>query len=92
MQVQAFYMLSFNSTHDAIQAEKALKQHLPVQVIPTLRQVSQSCGISLRVEAADYASLTPLLHQQVVPAGSYALYQVTPDASGRGLHAQLLQL
>ena len=92
MQTQPFFMLSFHSTHDAIQAEKALKQHLAVQVIPTLRQVSQSCGISLRIEAADYPNLASLLQQQGVASGSSALYHVTPDESGRGLQAQPIQM
>ena len=92
MQRQSFYMLSFNSTHDAIHAEKALQPHLPVQVIPTLRQVSQSCGISLRVEAADFPQLRPLLAQGVVEKGSYALYQVGPDKEGAGLVASPVEI
>ena len=47
-------MLTFSTTHAAITAEKVLGDCLPVAVMPTLRQVSASCGISLRIEEGDW--------------------------------------
>ena len=51
-------MLTFQNTHDAMGAEKLLAGHLPVCTMPTLRQVSASCGISLPLCA--YDSCVPL--------------------------------
>lgn len=50
-------MLTFSTTHDAIRAEEILGEVMPVAVMPTLRQVSASCGISLRIEEADWPRL-----------------------------------
>ena len=50
MRAQNYYMLSFHATHDAIAAEQRLRPHLRVTTMPTLRKVSASCGISLRIE------------------------------------------
>lgn len=83
-----YYILAFNSTHDAICAEKALENRLPVQVIPTLRVVSESCGISLRIEEEHFPILEPLLQAQVIEEGRYALYHISPDPAGAGLAAR----
>ncbi|HBT96013.1 MAG TPA: hypothetical protein DEB24_08090 [Coriobacteriia bacterium] len=40
-------LMSFESTHAAIEAEKRLR-HLHPQVIPTPTKISAGCGISLR--------------------------------------------
>lgn len=44
----AYSVILFDSTHDAIRAEKTLKAVLPVTLMPVPRQFSASCGISLR--------------------------------------------
>lgn len=43
-------IFSFRSTHYAILAEKCLKEAMPICMIPTPREVSQSCGMSIKVE------------------------------------------
>ena len=60
MRKSCYYMLTFPTTHDAMAAEKALSPQLPLAVMPTLRQVSASCGISLRIEEADWPRLETL--------------------------------
>ena len=57
MRRTTYYMLTFSTTHAAITAEKELGARLPVAVMPTLRQVSASCGISLRIEEEDWPRL-----------------------------------
>ena len=44
-----YLMISFENTHSAIQTERLLEQHFKVATMPTLRTVTQSCGISLRL-------------------------------------------
>lgn len=63
MNTNAYYMLSFESTHAAMAWEKALSGRVPVRTMPTLRQVSASCGISLRVEAEDLPALLVFLRE-----------------------------
>lgn len=69
-------MLSFDSTHQALYAQSRLSERIPVCVMPTLREVSKSCGISLRIETADYSTLIELLDQGLLPEGAAALYRV----------------
>lgn len=43
----AFLLITFNSTHLAIKTEKLLLD-LAIEMIPTPRQLSASCGLSLK--------------------------------------------
>jgi len=81
MRAASYYMLSFSSTHYALQAERCLAPLVPVCAMPTLRAVSQSCGISLRVEEADQAALkAALLNGFPIERGLYSLYRVRGGA------------
>ncbi len=73
---QIYYLLVFSNAHAALSAERSLMSRLPVRVVPTLRQISASCGISLRVEEGDYSELALALGQGAVEAGAYRLYRV----------------
>ncbi len=43
------YIISFNSTHHAIKSEKILEgKNIKFTTIPTPREISASCGISIR--------------------------------------------
>ena len=72
----SFYTLAFNSTHYAVAAEKFLSEHIPITVMPTLRSISASCGISLRVEYADYNALMALLLTNRDILASCTVYEV----------------
>ena len=74
MRKEAYYMLSFRNTHYAILAEKQLKNNMPLSVMPTLREVSQSCGISLRIEEEHLPLLLHALQKISVPPEAYTLY------------------
>ncbi|MDD2447349.1 MAG: DUF3343 domain-containing protein [Tissierellia bacterium] len=48
MKIEEYGVLTFNSTHHAISAEKALKEHeLPFKTVPTPREITLSCGLSI---------------------------------------------
>lgn len=79
MRKEAYYMLSFRSTHYAILAEARLKDALPLSTMPTLREVTQSCGISLRVEEEHLPLLFTALPKTGVPREAYTLYRVDPS-------------
>ena len=47
-------LLLFQSTHDVILAEKAIRQQgIPRRVIPVPRSVSSQCGMALEIEPGD---------------------------------------
>lgn len=46
---EVFYVVSFDSTHHAIKGEKILlDMGLKVRTIPTPREISASCGLSIK--------------------------------------------
>ena len=59
--MEIYYLLVFNSTHAAIQAQKDLNKYMKVVVVPTLREITASCGISLRIANDDYEKFLSIL-------------------------------
>lgn len=73
---ETYQLLAFESTHAAMAAERALKTRMTVTVMPTLRQITAACGISLRVEDGDGPTLEKALQDGLVPPGAYRRYRV----------------
>ena len=49
MDTKEYYVLAFNSTHEAIRTESLLKrQGIAAEMIPTPRDIDVSCGLSIR--------------------------------------------
>lgn len=74
MRTDTYYTLAFDSTHSAVAAEKYLSGSISVSVMPTLRKITASCGISLRIEPQDLESLLSLLRQNRQVRESCRLY------------------
>ncbi len=52
--MENMYIVAFNSTHNAIKSEKLLQNaELKVTTLPTPREISASCGISIKFEKDD---------------------------------------
>ena len=71
-----YQLLAFDGTHAAMAAERSLKTRLPVTVMPTLRQITAACGISLRIGDGDGPALDGALKDGLVPPGAYRRYRV----------------
>ncbi len=52
----AYLVITFESTHKAIKAEKQLAA-FDIEVIPTPRQLSANCGISLKGSIEDFEKI-----------------------------------
>lgn len=74
MRADRYYMLTFDSTHAAIAAQRVFRGRLGVSVMPTLRAVQAGCGISLRVEEEAARGLWGLLPE--LGQGGWRLYLV----------------
>ncbi|MCR1899265.1 DUF3343 domain-containing protein [Irregularibacter muris] len=49
-----YYIIAFNSTHHAISTEQALKEaQKKIMMIPTPREITSSCGLSLQIQEKD---------------------------------------
>ncbi len=61
----------FQSTHDVIMAEKAIRNRkIPCRVIPVPRSISSQCGMALEI-AKEYAGeAAALLETEVLPSDS----------------------
>ena len=60
-----FYCLTFDSTHYAIKIEKRMKDaDLNGVMIPTPREVSASCGLSLKFLDAEKEAMIGLLEEE----------------------------
>lgn len=71
-----YCLLVFDSTHAAMSAERALGRLMKVTMMPTLRQITASCGMSLRVETADLPALIQALGRGAVPRDTCRLFRV----------------
>lgn len=72
------YILTFTSTHEAICAEKALRQAgYPVGVLPMPTEIHAGCGIALRVD--DRIAAKTVLEENHIPVA--AAYQAVANNS-----------
>lgn len=71
-----YYLIVFESTHIAISTKKKLTAQLPVRTIPTLREISASCGISLRVEAEYKDQLIEFFKATNIDSSKYSVYVI----------------
>lgn len=77
---ETYLLFTFDSTHAAMAASRALKP-LGAVMMPTLREISVSCGISLRLRPEDREEAL----SRLAAAGldGWQLYQVASAGSGR---------
>jgi len=56
------YVITFDSTHAAMEAEKRfLKTGAKIHVIPTPRQITANCGLSIKITGMSLEDLENLL-------------------------------
>jgi hypothetical protein len=62
-----YYILTFENTHSAINAETVLKaNNLKATVMPTPTFVTKSCGISLRITEEELENVKPLIIEEKI--------------------------
>jgi len=59
-----YMIISFSSTHQAMHFEKCLLMHFAIELIPTPRHISASCGLSIKFEVEDHISLIKHLEDE----------------------------
>lgn len=69
------YIVSFNSTHHAIRSEKLFgEKGLKVMALPTPREITASCGISIKFSFEDIEKIkTILIENNVDIKGIYCI-------------------
>lgn len=74
MNTTQYYMITFASTHGAIASKSYLGKTIPIVIMPTLREVSKSCGIAIRVSSEHIEQATQLMQQGSIK--EYHIYHV----------------
>ncbi|MEW9121403.1 MAG: DUF3343 domain-containing protein [Thermotaleaceae bacterium] len=64
MGYEEFYVIAFESTHHAMQTEKYLKTKFSIETIPTPREISASCGLSIKFSRDIFADVTDMLKKE----------------------------
>lgn len=72
---EEFNLISFESTHMAIKSEKLLKEiNLDIRIIPVPREITSSCGLSLRINPLDYKEAKEILDKNKIEfSGCYLI-------------------
>lgn len=80
--MESIYVLSFESTHKALQAEKKLKEEgMNIMVMPTPREITASCGISLGFSLEKIEEVNALIkNEEIDPFG---IFKVTKIGAGK---------
>lgn len=65
--MQEMYIVSFNSTHHAIRTDKLIsEQNIKAVTLPTPREITASCGISIRFNYCDLEKIESILEDNKV--------------------------
>ena len=69
------YIISFNSTHQAIKCDKIFgKNEIDYTVLPTQREITQSCGISIKFSIENIDNIKEIVNQnQIEYKGMYKI-------------------
>lgn len=83
-----YYILSFDTTTDAMQAEKQLKEIFNIAVMPVPREISSGCGLSIRFQEPDENAITN--HLKDAPDIHGTLYKMsTQKVNGKRIVTKL---
>ncbi len=61
MKKEDFCVIVFESTHDAIKTEKAIKKAIDIELIPTPREITASCGLSVKFYIEDFDTIKQIV-------------------------------
>lgn len=67
------YILAFDSTNYAIAAEKHLIAKFNITVIPTPREITTNCGLSIKINDDDLLKIKDEVRAMKIPACLYLL-------------------
>ncbi|MDF2612091.1 MAG: hypothetical protein K0R92_3565 [Lachnospiraceae bacterium] len=81
-----YYLITFSSTHAAIAAQKYIEGKIIFHVMPTLREISSSCGISLKIESTPYETIKEYMKQFPMGDDMYKIYWI----SAEGIHEMII--
>ncbi len=82
-----YYILAFDTTTDAMQAEKYLKDYFSIAVMPVPREISSGCGLSIRFQEPDMETIINFLKTTPITGTLYKMN--TKKTDGKRLVTKL---
>ena len=76
--MEGYWLFAFDSPHAAISAQRLLSSCGAV-VMPTLRSITASCGMSLRLRDEVIAKVKEILKASSIDPALYCLYRVEQE-------------
>ncbi|HHV39362.1 MAG TPA: DUF3343 domain-containing protein [Tepidimicrobium sp.] len=81
MRDKEFGVITFKSTHHAIKGESMLKNEaLQIRMIPTPREITHSCGLSIRFDLENLPQVKDIIDKNVMDIEG--LFKFTKDYMG----------
>lgn len=83
-----FGVITFKSTHYAIQADSVFKnEKINYRTIPTPREISRSCGLAIKFNLEDYDNITHIIESNSLNTeGIYKIIKGTEGSRVEKLH------
>jgi hypothetical protein len=78
-----FHVITFESTHYAIMIEKKLKGKYNVQTIPTPREITASCGLSIMFQNQELDEIIQELINLEVDKNMFDIYKIVKTDKGK---------
>lgn len=72
-------MIAFTTSHSALFAERQLQGKFSILLMPSLRSLAATCGISIRFRPADLPAIARELAALALPPDDYTIYGVHHD-------------
>lgn len=69
-----YYLITFPSPHSAMAGQSYLRDKIKFMIMPTLREISSSCGISIRILQEDFLCAQSLMEQSDIKG--YKIYAI----------------
>lgn len=75
-----YCVIAFGNTHVAVKVQKALdKKGFKIDMMPTLREITAGCGLSIRFAPADLESIKKAVAEMSIEPTLYQYYKVDAD-------------
>ncbi|WP_041668249.1 DUF3343 domain-containing protein [Acetobacterium woodii] len=71
-----YYVITFANTHSAITTQAHLETCAQVSIMPTLREISAGCGISIRFLPAELPQVLTGLKTRGLDEKMYQVYEI----------------
>jgi len=75
-----FYVIVFKSVHYAIKSEHILKGQYQIKIMPTPREISASCGVSIRIRKTDFQAIRNTLQDN---NEEFTIYEMVDYEGGK---------